>query len=423
MNSFFGSSPIGPPKSSSPASTKGASNTTTNGASGTTTTNSNNNGGGGWGSMFKSALNQVETHLDRYLELPNEGGPPNARGAVAGRQPARSTTPRPRQSTTATTTASANPQDIISGPAKQTDNGSRSHSQSRVNIPRDISGTSGNSIATPAFGSYTSVSDLGSRQKSTVVVDVKDNSADAEGLDANLLDIFGVKLSQGQKTKAPGASAVGSPAPAASGLNKQHPLARGSMELQQRIETHNEFESATTPTTTTSTTPEPALAAKVDNPYIQAELRKLRAGEIPTRPEDMRAMIEDYAKRIEALMLEGQEWSAKELRLSNTVKKLRVDSKGYEKTAHLVQRKLDASVAKNDELNEKLRQATQSDRAIAARVRSELAQAHAQKEKALVAQISQLKMASESTQERLQAQVRELQQQMMVVEEEARDRE
>ncbi|KAI7829062.1 hypothetical protein BX661DRAFT_99339 [Kickxella alabastrina] len=83
-------------------------------------------------------------------------------------------------------------------------------------------------------------------------------------------------------------------------------------------------------------------------------------------------MIEDYAKRIEALMLEGQEWSSKELRLSNTVKKLRVDSKGYEKTAHLVQRKLDVSVAKNDELNEKLRQATQSDRAIAARVRSEM---------------------------------------------------
>ncbi|KAJ1889779.1 hypothetical protein LPJ66_007852, partial [Kickxella alabastrina] len=422
MNSFFGSSPIGPPKSSSPASTKGASNTTTNGASGTTT-NSSNNGGGGWGSMFKSALNQVETHLDRYLELPNEGGPPNARGAVAGRQPARSTTPRPRQPTTATTTASANPLDIISGPAKQTGNGSRSHSQSRVNIPRDISGTSGNGIATPGLGSYTSVSDLGSRQKSTVVVDIKDNSADAEGLDANLLDIFGVKLSQGQKPKVPGASAVGSPAPAASGLSRQHSLARGSMELQQRIETHNEFESVTTPTTTTNTTPEPAPAAKVDNPYIQAELRKLRAAEIPTGPEDMRAMIEDYAKRIEALMLEGQEWSAKELRLSNTVKKLRVDSKGYEKTAHLVQRRLDVSVAKNDELNEKLRQAAQSDRAIAARVRSELAQAHTQKEKELVAQISQLKIASESTQERLQAQVRELQQQMMVVEEEARDRE
>ncbi|KAJ2844333.1 hypothetical protein J3B02_004995, partial [Coemansia erecta] len=160
-----------------------------------------------------------------------------------------------------------------------------------------------------------------------------------------------------------------------------------------------------------------------ENAYIQAELKKLRDAAVPASPEQMRAMIDGYAKRIEALLLEGQQWSAKELRLSNTVKKLRADSKALEESAHLTQRKLEATAARNDELSEKLRLATASDRSSSARVRSELVASFAEKEKQLRSQIEGLRETAAAAQNRLHEQIRELQQKAMAAEEDARDRE
>ncbi|KAJ2355996.1 hypothetical protein H4S02_012826, partial [Coemansia sp. RSA 2611] len=100
-------------------------------------------------------------------------------------------------------------------------------------------------------------------------------------------------------------------------------------------------------------------------PYIQAELTKLRSAVLPTNPDDMRSTISEYAKRIEDLLLEGQQWSTKELKLSSSIKKLRAENKTLERTAQSTQKKLDSAVARSDDLAEKLRRASVTDRSSA----------------------------------------------------------
>ncbi|KAJ2634268.1 hypothetical protein GGF40_004306 [Coemansia sp. RSA 1286] len=412
MNSFFGGSPLGASRSSTPASNKATASS--NAAPPSTASASassapiaspaaaSGGGLGSWGSMFKSALNQVETHLDRYLELPADSASPGgartqtqthtrlqANSQTNLRQPPRSSsslsTPRARQPSAAAAAATAATAAVPipnSAPRQKQqllreEGRSLSRSLSQASLSRSGPG-------------------LARSNSSRAAGDARETAGN-DGLDASLLDAFGVELDNEPQTGAkPTPSDTAAPA------------------------------SAPAPA------PSSAAAAVTDNAYIQAELRKLRSTAVPSKlrstavpssPDEMRAMIDAFSKRIEALLLEGQQWSAKELRLSNAVKKLRAESSGLEKAAHAAQRNLDAAVAKNDDLTEKLRLATASDRSSSAKIRTELAAAFAATERQLRGQIDELQSAAVAAQDRMQDRVRDLQQRAMAAEEDARDRE
>ncbi|KAJ2815804.1 hypothetical protein GGI24_005932, partial [Coemansia furcata] len=193
----------------------------------------------------------------------------------------------------------------------------------------------------------------------------------------------------------------------------------------------------------------------------------------------MRTTISEYAKRIEDLLLEGQLWSTKELKLSSSIKKLRADNKNLERAAQVTQKKLDSALAKSDDLTEKLRRSSVTDRSSAdnakalmarlsegesqrkalerevkvavdsrnslraalvasehdakalradlesvrTRQHAEIQRAREEAAEESARQISDLKAGAEAAQTELRTQLSDLQQRIMVVEEEARDRE
>ncbi|KAJ2234232.1 hypothetical protein IWW45_003570 [Coemansia sp. RSA 485] len=396
MNSFFGGSPLGASRSSTPASNKATASsnaappsTASASASSAPITSPAAASGGGlgsWGSMFKSALNQVETHLDRYLELPADSASPGGARTQANsqtnlRQPPRSSsslsTPRARQPPAAAAAAATAATAAVPIP--------NSAPRQKQQLLREEGRSLSRSLSQASLSR--SGPGLARSNSSRAAGDARETAGD-DGLDASLLDAFGVELDNEPQTGAkPTPSDTAAPA------------------------------SAPAPA------PSSAAAAVTDNAYIQAELRKLRSTAVPSSPDEMRAMIDAFSKRIEALLLEGQQWSAKELRLSNAVKKLRAESSGLEKTAHAAQRNLDAAMAKNDDLTEKLRLATASDRSSSAKIRTELAAAFAATERQLRGQIDELQSAAVAAQDRMQDRVRDLQQRAMAAEEDARDRE
>ncbi|KAJ2384886.1 hypothetical protein GGI05_004863, partial [Coemansia sp. RSA 2603] len=219
MNSFFGGTPLGPSRSSTPAPAgsppgRPASQAETAGAA------SNGKPLGAWGSMFKSALSQVETHLDRYLDLPAD---------AAAQQQARKAQPPLRSTTPVAVPASG----------KAVGAGVR-RSASRSSLPRSSSVVSSNA----ATGS----------------------TADAVELDAGLQDAF------------------------------------GDVALDDQPDAHT-----------------------------QEEIRKLRqATQAASTVDEQRRMLAQHAKRIEALLLEGQRWARTEHRLTTVAKKLRQDLRASE---------------------------------------------------------------------------------------------
>ncbi|KAJ2803122.1 TATA element modulatory factor 1, partial [Coemansia guatemalensis] len=388
---------------------------------------------GGWGNMFKSALNQMETHLDRYLESPNEGlpadgrqrplPPRSGRGSRAPRQQPRGSPPNTTQSAESVVPVAATRPAITSAASSQ-----------RL---RNLSDTPQKRPGTPLRG------DTSAQQFPRDTVDVREDD-----MDADLLDAFGVDLDDAQP------AATGEKSQGISPTQKKEPVAA-------TYDQSNSIGTVATPSTAAGSPRE-----STDNPYIQDELKKLRDAAIPTDPGEMRRIIDEYRKRIGALLTEGQEWSAKELRLSNTIKKLRADGKGYDKSTMLLQRKLDSALARNSELEDRLKHSSHSDRAAAdayrkkleydlkvsaetrsllkatltsaesemAALRSEISTLKAQQEQAVLKaqadarvdadkRVSKAEEDASAKQQQLQAQVDELQQRMLVVEEESRERE
>ncbi|KAI9502933.1 TATA element modulatory factor 1 TATA binding-domain-containing protein [Coemansia spiralis] len=507
MNSLFGGVPLGAGKQTSNSGSDTNNNTTTtNNGNGKNTPSATGGGLGGWGSMFKNALNQVETHLDRYLELPNEPGAVSGAASVRTRQLSHSRSMRslrqPPDSRSARPAGSSNtPKDDDAG-------ASRPHS--RIAQSGDTAADSDSALS-PTASLNAKLSHPFTSQMSRSVDDARVRSHSAQkqaettqgdDIDSNLLDAFGIDLDDGQKpppqdiVKMGAKQSIESPQkPTSSSTHGASSLTKGvdedrniddasgeSEETAQADQTQiatNGAATLNTDTSMTKQTPATAAQSSVDNPYIQEELRKLREAQIPGSPEKMRAVIEQYSQRIEALLLEGQQWSAKELRLSNVIKKLRADNKNYERAAGSVQKKLDAAVSRNDDLNEKLKRASLTDRSTtdnikalknrlqaadtqrrtlerdldsltsarntlstalsaaeseAGSLRNELATTKAQygqelqkaKEEArkeAAMRITNSKAEAGASQQRLQAQLDELQQRLMVVEEETRDRE
>ncbi|KAJ2167731.1 TATA element modulatory factor 1 [Coemansia sp. RSA 353] len=445
MNSLFGGGPAGAGR---PAS--GAGKPAGNNAKSTAPANDDTSASpsvGGWGGMFKSALNQMESHLDRYLELPQDGQP--GQRVRQASQPPRSSS---RQASVAARVADSSP----------------------ASVSRLRSSASSSSLARKA------VSARVTERAHTPLRDTVD-----EDVSTDLLDAFGVELDderpssvantvQRVKSSDDVVERILSPLSQPSATPPQHnefdvPSGRDSEASDARIDDTRAVSVAT---------PEPVETSTV-NPYIQAELKKLREATVPSTPDEMRKVIEEHSKRIEALLIEGQAWSAKELRLSNTIKKLRSDNKGLEKTSHMVQKKLELTLSRNDELSEKLKRASMTDRSSADSIktlkskaqeadvqrrkleydlrvaaetrnslktaltsaegeitalRAEIASTKAQQTQAITSaqtdaridadqRIAQASKASAEEKQRLQEQVVELQQRMLVVEEGARDRE
>ncbi|KAJ2614590.1 hypothetical protein EV177_001990 [Coemansia sp. RSA 1804] len=505
MNSLFGGGPLGagkqlPGSNSSPAnrasgsdgnSSNAKANATTNTKSSTNANTPASSGIGGWGSMFKSALNQVETHLDRYLEVQHEAG-------AVSTMPAG---PRNRQLAHARSMRSLRQSADSSVSAKPTG------ASGDGDLDAGLS-----SASPPARGAKQAIAPLQSRSVDDArarpnssaqgrVVDVQEDD-----MDSNLLDAFGIELEGNTETRGKTSVAADggfgreqahtkstlsdADTPAVAGLQSKardaqvdagvRGDAQGTRSVQSRPDGGSEASSTLDSDSTIAKNNVGATAPpSAENPYIQEELRKLRAASIPENTEGMHSMIEGYSKRIESLLLEGQQWSAKELRLSNSIKKLRVDNKNYEKAMALIQKKLDAAVSKNDDLSEKLRHASLTDRSAAdnmkaLRVRlqetdtqrkaaereldslkgtsnalrsalskaereasglhSELTAARSsysldlqsakdEARREAAQQLVDAKAEANASQQRLQAQADELQQRVMAAEEEARDRE
>ncbi|KAJ2866965.1 hypothetical protein GGH94_001132 [Coemansia aciculifera] len=390
--------------------------------------------------MFKTALSQVETHLDRYLEIPN---PADTQPQLQSRAPA---APRAIRGTR-----------LPGGATGPVSLDSVSRPQSRATAAVVIEPRPASSMGRSATPVAVANPALTTAPPSAVAVDVVD-----EDLDSDLLEAFGVELEQPS--------------------SKEQSVARGSKELQRRLDADEERANngGISSDSTTSLPPLEQITLRAEEiPYIQAELTKLRSAALPTNPEDMRTTISEYAKRIEDLLLEGQQWSTKELRLSSSIKKLRADNKSLERTAQSTQKKLDSAVAKSEDLAEKLKRTSVADRssadnakalmarlsegesqrkalerevkvAIDARnslraalntsehdataLRAELASVrarhHAETQRAreeaaeeAARNVSELKAGAAAAQAELRTQLGELQQRIMVVEEEARDRE
>ncbi|ORX73725.1 hypothetical protein DL89DRAFT_2951 [Linderina pennispora] len=479
MNSFFGGGPVGAGKQPASAARSNSS------APSSKQANSS-----GWGNMFKNAINQMETQLDKYLEIPASeagqirpvagrgrgarGGYVGSRQTHAGRQVER------KNATGASPLDSPRPQSRMSNASG---GGSRSATPRPVNASEQK-----NSAVEPAVAAKQSKSEP---------------QPGAEELDADLFDAFGIAADDGQQTN-------GKSVDRDVGGNEFERKATGTQEPQAVEEStvasprtssdrHEHAPATATSSQNGSQVPdasEPASThdsdvasnadladapadSKVENPYIQAELKRLRTAPIPDQPAEMRVLIEERNKKVEALLLEGQSWSAKELRLSNTIKKLRADAKQHDKATGLLQKKIDAANAKSEELNGKLKKASQVDRttvdnikslntkiyelgtqrktmerelksvmderkvlagklekaeAEIARLRKEVDSARGSQEedkkgreesvrRQVEQQAAKIRTDAESTQHRLQMQVEELQQRLLVVEEDARDRE
>ncbi|KAJ1773126.1 hypothetical protein IW140_001094 [Coemansia sp. RSA 1813] len=505
MNSLFGGGPLGTNKQL--ATSSNSNNANVNGASSNSSAKTAGAGGvGGWGNMFKSALNQVETHLDRYLEIQNEAGTVSV--AAAGtrtRQLAHSRSMRslrqstdPRIASTAGSSSSLR-DDSSSVPPRAQSRASRGTPGSDIDAALSPTSPLSKSGFQPATSHLSrSVDDARVRPDNAArekAVDVQEDD-----MDSNLLDAFGIELEGDTDTprqsdniaKGKAEAAQTHVQSAAADADTLDGAQLKGKEVQPDTAASNHCQSTHTsqsqPSTSTTQATDANIAknsadsapkAIAENPYIQEELRKLRMSTIPDKPEDMRTVIEEYGKRIEALLLEGQQWSAKELRLSNTAKKLRVDSKNYEKAMQLVQKKLDVALSKNEDLSEKVRRASLTDRStsdslkvLKARLqetdtqrktaereldslkgttnalRSALSKAereasglhsalattrssHSQelqraRDEALreaAQQMADVKTEASASQQRLQAQADELQQRVMAAEEEARDRE
>ncbi|KAJ2099906.1 TATA element modulatory factor 1, partial [Coemansia sp. RSA 922] len=445
MNGLFGGVPIGPAgkQSGSASRQPPASNAAANRKTTGDTSNAGSSpasGLGGWGNMFKTALSQVETHLDRYLEIPNPADTqpqlqsrsrsPAAPRAIRGtRLPGGATAPvsldsvsRPQSRATAAVVVEPRP----------------ASSMGRSATPVSANNSASTTVPPPS-----------------ATVDVVD-----EDLDSDLLEAFGVELDQPSS-------------------KEQSSVARGSKEIQRRLDADEDQANSSGDSTDSLAALEQITLKAEEIPYIQAELSKLRSATLPTDAEGMRATISEYAKRIEDLLLEGQQWSTKELRLSSSIKKLRADNKSLERAAQLTQKKLDSAVAKSEDLAEKLKRTSVADRssadnakalmarlsegesqrlalerevkaAVEARnslraalstsehdataLRAELASVrarhHAETQRAregaaeeAARQVSELKAGAAAAQTELRAQLGELQQRIMVVEEDARDRE
>ncbi|KAJ1960169.1 hypothetical protein GGI12_003950 [Dipsacomyces acuminosporus] len=489
MNSLFGGGPLGAGKQSGSSSNAA-------GGGGSSTSNA-----GGWGSMLKNAINQVESQLDKYLEIPNENGSNTAalRGRAQQQQQQQQQQMRGSAARQARLARLAPAQGIDN---RQAANGAspldtpRSQSRASKGTPRSES-VSRSSTPGPGNSSKHSAQHRGDIEPSApATVGQAAKEADQvhsskggelavgenDSLETDLMDAFGVELEQepqpastrnggldGQATETPK-----EPVESTIAVDANSKSVSETKQVQPVVTSHSRTKSdASSPST------DAASHVKVENPYIQAELKKLRTTQIPAKPENMRSMIEEKNKRIEALLIEGQEWSAKELRLSNTIKKLRAEGKSHEKANGLMQKKLEAAISKNDELSEKLKRASLADRATAdnvktlnakirdlegqrktlerelktatdaqnslkaslakandevAGLRSEISHIRSAKSQEATKrsdeiraeaeqQSAKIRAEAESAQQRLQAQIEQLQQRVMVVEEEARERE
>ncbi|KAJ2674919.1 hypothetical protein IWW42_001421 [Coemansia sp. RSA 1085] len=334
MNSLFGGGLPGAAKQPGAASKPGAGTASKEAAG-----SSNSAGFGGFGSMFKTALNQMESHLDRYLEFPNEAQPGDSRQQRAS--------PRRRQAGSEAGRAAESP--------KATRLASVEKSRLRP------SASSGSLRRQASVASQIRTERAQTPLRDTVSVDESDISSD-------LLDAFGVELEDSR-----------------SEVSADQPQRAKSEESLEHVSLSASLQQVPVPEPPGAESPaeqnkpeavedgdnvQSKADASANNPYIQAELKKLREAPVPANAQDMQQAIEEYRKRIADLLLEGQSWSAKELRLSNTIKKLRTDNRAYEKTAHMVQKKLDLVVSRNDELNEKLKRASLADRSSSDSVRA-----------------------------------------------------
>ncbi|KAJ2456016.1 hypothetical protein EV183_000359 [Coemansia sp. RSA 2336] len=333
MNSLFGGGLPGAAKQTGAANKPGSSTAAKEAAG-----SSNSAGFSGFGSMFKTALNQVESHLDRYLEFPNE--------AQSGDQRQQRVSPRRQQA------------GAEAGRAAESPKSTRLASVEKSRLRPSASS-----------GSLRRQASVASRVRTErAQTPLRDSIGVNEGdISSDLLDAFGVELEDSKP-----ATSIDQTQRAKSEENLGH------VSLSASLQQMSESSAAESPAEQSQpgkvedsdSVQSEATDAKADNPYIQAELKKLREAPIPTNAQEMQQVIEEYRKRIEDLLLEGQSWSAKELRLSNVIKKLRTDSKAYEKTAHMVQNKLDLMVSRNDELNEKLKRASLADRSSSDSVRA-----------------------------------------------------
>ncbi|KAJ2818310.1 hypothetical protein GGI24_005137, partial [Coemansia furcata] len=232
---------------------------------------------GGWGSMFKTALSQVETHLDRYLEIPNpaadtqphlQSRTPAAPRAIRGtRLPGGSTGPvsldslsRPQSRATAA---------VLVEPPRPASSMARSATPVALANPALTAPPPATATAAAAAATTTT----------TTTVDVVD-----EDLDSDLLEAFGVELDLPR--------------------SKEQSAARDSKDLQRCVDAEEERANngGFSNDSSASLPPLEQMTLKAEEiPYIQAELNKLRSAAVPTDPEDMRTTISEYAKRIEDL--------------------------------------------------------------------------------------------------------------------------
>ncbi|KAJ2684684.1 hypothetical protein IWW39_004751 [Coemansia spiralis] len=384
--------------------------------------------------MFKTALSQVETHLDRYLEIPNPADA-QSQSQSQSRAPA-----APRAIRGARLPGGA------AGPALlESASRPQSRAKAAATVPPRPASSMGRS-ATPLAAAADNPA-LAAVPPTTAAAAAAPTVVD-EDLDSDLLEAFGVELEQPS--------------------SNDQPVAR------------NTNSGAISSDSTASLPALEQMTLKAEEiPYIQAELTKLRSAVLPTNPDDMRSTIGEYAKRIEDLLLEGQQWSTKELKLSSSIKKLRAENKTLERTAQSTQKKLDSAVARSDDLAEKLRRSSVADRssadsakalmarlsegesqrkalerevkmavdarnslraalntsehdaatlraelaAVRARHNAEMQRAREEAADEAARQISELRAGAAATQAELRTQLGELQQRIMVVEEEARDRE
>ncbi|KAJ1731445.1 hypothetical protein LPJ61_002530 [Coemansia biformis] len=463
MNSLFGAGPDGPVRQAAAKGTAAAvAPAGPAAAPGEGAAASGSAGRGGWGTLFKSALNQMETHLDRYLEIPNEGHPGDDRRRQQQQQQRQHQPPRAARNVHEQPRAQQSTSLVSSPPAAIPDR----HSQRAV-------ASSDGLQRKPSVALRNADKQQQQQQPGLAAAASSEND-----MNASLLDAFGIDLDGGS---APVAAQPRQAADPVSAERPASPVPRSSAGTPAPA--HPEELVADCGMRTghpdSAARQESTSEAEADNPYIQEELKKLRAALIPSNPDDMRKMIDEYARRIEALLLEGQAWSAKELRLSNTVKKLRTDSRGPEKAAQLAQRNLEAAQSRNEGLNERLKRASLSDRATAdstramrtriqeaherqqqleyelrvanetrsslgtalasaesemAALRSELATARAQQDKSVQRaqmdaqadadrRVAAVSRETSRERQRLQAHIDELRQRMLVVEEECRERE
>ncbi|KAJ1846489.1 hypothetical protein LPJ57_009010, partial [Coemansia sp. RSA 486] len=207
QHSVILAAPLGASRSSTPASNKATASsnaappsTASASASSAPITSPAAASGGGlgsWGSMFKSALNQVETHLDRYLELPADSASPGgartqtqthtrlqANSQTNLRQPPRSSsslsTPRARQPPAAAAAAATAATAAVPIP--------NSAPRQKQQLLREEGRSLSRSLSQASLSR--SGPGLARSNSSRAAGDARETAGD-DGLDASLLDAFG----------------------------------------------------------------------------------------------------------------------------------------------------------------------------------------------------------------------------------------